>query len=117
MIEIDRMAIVLKPTQLFLDWVNSQAEEEGLSEEELAGQGSVILVPVFEEEEDLLQYFNGCYSSLFEQQCSQWSMDEDTWPKLRNYQDFIHYFAIEVHDLVVDMVVSDYDDMEMVTLQ
>jgi hypothetical protein len=116
MIEIDRMALLIKPKQSFLDWIN-QVNEESMSLSELILDCTVLLVPMIEDEADFNQYLQGTYQTLFEQELLSWCTDADLWPKKMDFDTFNMFFDIEVHGLVLDNVVGDYEELEEVTLQ
>lgn len=117
MIELERMAIILKAKAPFHQWVNSLNSEETIGLESLQKQATVILVPLFEEEWELDRYLSLCYQALFEQELSQWSLEQEDWPTIKSFGQFKHYFDIETHDLVLDMVQEVDEEYELVTLQ
>lgn len=116
MIEIDRMALLLRPKQAFLDWVN-RVHDEGSTLAELQNDCTVLLVPLIEDENEFSQYLQGSYQSLFEQELVSWCTDSEEWPTTLDFDTFNRFFAIEVHPLVLDNVIGDYEDLEEVTLQ
>jgi hypothetical protein len=115
-IEIDRMALVIKPKLDFLNWLNSVVVDEPVSEEELVLDATVLLVPLIEDEQELTQYMQGSYQSIFEQELDSWCVDSRLWPEKRDFEAFMSFFSISTHTLVLDNVLSDYD-VEEVTLQ
>ena len=64
---VDRTAVVLKPTQFFLDWLKSLDENmPDLSLEQIRSNCSVFLVPEFETPEAVISYFDERYQQIFE---------------------------------------------------
>ncbi len=116
MLEIDRLALLIKPRQAFRDWLNQNSEEKDIDLSQLTANCTVLLIPMLEEDWAIEQYVQTIAKDLFETELAAWCMDETAWPKARDYNAFMHYFEIEVHDLVLDNVVGDYD-YEEVTLQ
>jgi len=115
MIELDRMALLVKPKTAFLDWVN-QISEEKTTLKTLRENCTILLVPLLDNDKELQQYIHGTFHSLFAQELASWCEDDGLWPKNRNLTLFNQYFDVEVHSFVYDGVVTDYE-MEAVTLQ
>ena len=75
--------------------------------------GSAYLLPEGVAEEDLLEWIEDNYATLFESQLSAWTEDESVWPERRDLKTFREWFRVDLHSVVVD--VSD-DEIEGVEL-
>lgn len=123
MYEIDRIIVVLKPTQPFLSWVNTHKEddEDDLTLEEIRQDSTALLVPIFETRAEIEDYIESIYESIFETELCAWTLDEDTWPQPMSYKLFQEWFELEIHSLVLDTVeydsVSEMPDDAPATLQ
>jgi hypothetical protein len=65
--------------------------------------GSVYLLPEGVEEEDLLEWVEDNFTTLFESQLSAWTEDETAWPKSRDLKTFREWFRVDLHGVVVDI--------------
>lgn len=103
----ERTAVVLKPTELFLNWLKKLDEEENLLPDltltQLRSNCSVFLVPEFDEPEQAVAYFDERFEEIFEAELSAWNDNRQTWPQERNLKTFWEFFDLEIHDTVVDM--------------
>lgn len=101
---VDRMAVVLKPTETFLQWVNQLGSDlPDLTLAQIRSNCSVFLVPVFDEPEAAVAYFDERHRDIFAAELSGWTMDESTWPKDMGLETFWQFFELEVHDTVLDL--------------
>lgn len=103
---IERTAVVLKPTETFLNWLKQNDVLDtlpDLSLTQLRSNCSVFLVPEFEEPEQAVAYFDERYVEIFEAELSAWDDDRQNWPADRSLQAFWTFFDLEIHDTVVDL--------------
>ncbi len=116
MIELDRMALLLKPRPAFLAWVN-QVSEEKTTLKALRENCTILLVPLLDNDKELQHYIQGTCHSLLLQELASWCEDEHLWPEDKSVHTFNQFFEVEVHSFVYDGVVSEYEHLEAVTLQ
>ncbi|MDO4998181.1 MAG: hypothetical protein Q4E16_06040 [Neisseria sp.] len=101
---VDRTAVVLKPTQHFLDWLKSTYENAPeLTLEQLRSNCSVFLVPEFDAPEEVVSYFDERYQQIFAAELAGWEENQKLWPKDMSLQAFWQFFDVEIHDMVLDM--------------
>lgn len=101
---VDRSAVVLKPTEHFLAWLNnSQEDMPDLTLAQLRANCSVFLIPVFDEPEEAVAYFDERYLGIFKAELAGWTLDESTYPKNLDLETFWQFFELEVHDSVLDL--------------
>ncbi|ULJ61018.1 hypothetical protein [Wielerella bovis] len=102
---VDRSAVVLKPTQVFLDWLNSTDDDmPDLTLAQLRSNCSVFLLPAFDEPEQAVAYFDERYEEIFVAELASWVGDASQYPKDLSLENFWQFFELEVHDMVLDLV-------------
>ncbi|QRN40594.1 MAG: hypothetical protein GKC53_00155 [Neisseriaceae bacterium] len=115
---VDRSAVILRPTQKFLDWLNQAIREEGgdieLTLEQVQANCRVFLVPQRETPEEVVAYVGENYSQLFELEVASWFDDQKFWPKKMDLQTFTEFFQVDVQDEVVDLVDNDLMNSSLV---
>lgn len=122
MIEIDRMALVFKPKEAFIDWLKEIhkeefSKEESLSEMTMVTEPTVVLIPVIEDDEMFEEYIKTNYPGWLNYEFSSWCENEDEWPEQRDLEAFQNYFDIHVHSIVIDNASDNYIMQENTTLQ
>ena len=97
---VDRMAAVLKPTDVFLAWLQQYDEDfTDLTLAQLRANCSVFLLPVFEMPEEAVAYVG----ALFAAELASWSVDEADFPQPFDLAQFWSFFELEIHDMVLDL--------------
>lgn len=105
---VDRTAVVLKPTERFLNWLKSaDPDMPELTLAQIRTNCSVYLVPEFDEPEAVVAYFDERYRQIFEAEISGWDIERQKWPQDMGLQAFWEYFEVEIHDMVLDMEDAD----------
>lgn len=117
MVEIDRMALILKPKQAFIEWLKTVVQDPELPDETLIVDPTVVLIPVIDSDEDLGIYINEHCRQWLEHEFASWCINEKEWPINRDLDTFQKYFDVSVHSLVIDNLTEDYHSYENVTLQ
>ena len=104
---INRALIVIKPKQPFLDWIRAQADApdfevtlEGLRGEEC----TAILVPEFDDFEEVWEVVEELASEIFEHELSGWWRNQELWPSERDFKVFKEWFDVEIHSMIGDSV-------------
>ncbi|MDF7676306.1 hypothetical protein PT286_06115 [Neisseriaceae bacterium ESL0693] len=104
---VDRSAVVLKPTQVFLDWLKSSDEDmPDITLAQLQSNCTTLLVPEFDTPEEVIGYIGEHFQPVFEAELAGWEVDKKVWPAL-DLTEFWRFFTVEVHDMVLDMVDAD----------
>ena len=104
---VDRSAVVLKPTQAFLDWLKSTDENmPDITLPQLQSNCTTLLVPEYELPEEIIGYLGERFKQIFEAELAGWEIDRSLWPEM-NLTQFWHFFTVEVHDTVLDLVDAD----------
>ena len=100
---VNRGVLVVKPTQLFLDWLGSLPDPPGDTSLDDLRQDSTAFLVSDASAEDIDPWLRRNYQLLFEAELGEWSTDPTHWPAARNYQLFRAWFDVEVSTVVVDL--------------
>ena len=99
---IDRTAVVLKPTEAFLEWLKAaDSDLPDLTLSQLRANCSVFLIPEFDEPEQA--YFDERHREIFAAELAGWMIDQEKWPQDMGLETFWRFFELEVHDTVLDL--------------
>ncbi|HZY35671.1 MAG TPA: hypothetical protein VFE53_03420 [Mucilaginibacter sp.] len=96
---VNRHAVVVKPRQPLLDWINAiypDFAEDG-------SETTVYLVKVQLSLQDTEKWLKRYFKDIFESELNDRHTDENDWPQRRTYKLFKEWFDIELHEHVVDM--------------
>ena len=109
---VNRTAVVIKPKQPFVDWLNSIPDESSDNTiESISEDNSTFLVPEFFGPDESLEYIKKQYSQIFEWELFGWYTDEELWPQgKRSWKMFQEWFDVEINSEVIDMV--DVEEIE-----
>lgn len=104
---IYRSAVVVKPRQAFLDWLNGIDPADNPSLSELREDCRVYLVPDFEDAPDIEKaidkYVRNNFMGIFVNELEAWYTDPDKFPEL-TYKKFEEWFEITTHSMIFDTV-------------
>ena len=97
---INRIAIVLIPTEACLDWVNS-CGEDALTLYDIQREPTVFLVPEGkgEPEDQVRRYFR----AMFVEELESWYTDPTLWPQDLSFGLFKEFFTVQVSSIVLDL--------------
>jgi hypothetical protein len=102
-----RCAVIVKPKQPFLNWLNKVELSIRTSLEELQRDCHMYLVPNFEEvdviETAIEKYLRLNYSDIFINELTAWYTDNRKFPKF-SYALFIKWFDISMNTMIFDTV-------------
>ncbi len=104
---INRTAVVIKPRQPFLDWINNTPQLDLTSPvtmEELLEDCDTILLPDTDSLEEARELLEPLKPDFFAVQLDGWLRDPSAWPQDRSAAVFDQWFALEVHSMVLDLV-------------
>lgn len=107
---VDRTAVVLKPTAVFLTWLKQSDDDfPDLTLEQLRANCNVFLVPQFDEPEQVIAYFDDRYENIFAAELASWEIDPQQYPKDMSLQAFWQFFELEIHDNVLDLEEAQFN--------
>ena len=101
---INRTAVVIKPKQPFVDWLNSiPGESSDNTLETVSSEYLTFLIPNLFGPVECLDYIKEEYSQIFEYELFGWYTTE-LWPVKRDWKTFQKWFEIEINSEVIDLV-------------
>jgi hypothetical protein len=116
---VNRMVVIIRPEQPFIDWINETPElalTTPVTLEEIQQDCDVVLVPVMDSEEEVDKWLELLKPRLLEMQLESWSEDRVTWPEIRSSQVFDEWCRLEFHSMVWDLadqpIYVEPDDFE-----
>ena len=103
---VNRTAVIIKPKQPFVDWLNSiPGERNDNTLENVCSENLTFLIPEFFGPDESLSYIKKKYSQIFEYALFGWYTAEELWPQgKRNWKMFQEWFSIEINSEVIDLV-------------
>lgn len=79
---LNRSAIVVKPTQPFLNWLHAaDPTSRDITLSEVVGEPTIYLIPEYDSEEDVHVFLRELCAEIFVEQLAGWLTDEETWPQ------------------------------------
>ncbi|WP_192035488.1 hypothetical protein [Halomonas sp. YLGW01] len=116
---LNRSALSVKPTQLFVDWINSLEPTVGDDDLTLADvdrENTVYLIPEMDSPEALEGFVRERYLEILESELEAWEEDRRQWPETLDwalFQRFVHvehsYLAVDLDD-EAPLEVGEIDD-------
>jgi hypothetical protein len=95
---INRSAIIIKPLQTFLDWLNNLYPNE-----EMGDIRDINTYLVTDEIEDLETYLKKKFDKFFIMELEAWHTNKKEWPQKRNYKMFKLWFRVETSQMIYDL--------------
>lgn len=96
---VNRHAIVVKPRQPLLNWINALYPD-------MAEDGSetvVYLVKALNTFDNTEKWLKRNFNEIFENELNGRHTDENDWPQKRTYKLFTEWFETEIHITVEDI--------------
>jgi len=113
---INRTAVTLVGREPYQEWTRKRDADfakNTLTVARTKAHGACVLLPEYDLEEDLLEWVEHNHAWLFELQLAAWTEDESAWPSVRNLEKFRQWFAVEIHNTVVDASDEDIEGEEL----
>lgn len=111
---INRTAVVIRPKQPFVDWLNSVPDEDMVfTLERVSDDNITYLIPPYENPDEARTCVKKIYEQLFEFVLFGWYTDEELWPENRTWEMFQEWFKIEINSEVFDLVDGEIEKEEM----
>lgn len=114
MFEINRTAVVIKPKQPLIDWINGlpDAEDPEFTLKDFSRDTEVFLIPDQPSEKVALNYIKGLYAGIFCRLLSDICTEESWWPEKTDWPAFQEWFDLEIHSMVLDTVEDEIEREE-----
>lgn len=106
---LNRSAILIRPTQPYIDWAKSLPDADSILPS-LDGEQSVYLVEPIDDSKHLEAVLAEVFTDIFESELASWCLDESLWPQERTLTMFKHWFSIECHSCVKDLLDESLED-------
>lgn len=103
---LNRSALSVKPTQAFLDWINSlepTVGDDDLTIDDIDRENTVYLIPEMDTPEALEAFINERYMEILETELRAWEEDERQWPERLDWSLFQRFVQVEHSYLAVDL--------------
>ena len=113
---INRTAVTIVGVKPYVEWTqrcDADVNKGVLSVARTVLYGTAYLLPELDHEEDLREWVEDNYVSLFEWQLSTWTEDESLWPPVRDLKTFKAWFRVEIQATVVDVADDDIEGEEL----
>lgn len=116
---LNRSALSVKPTQPFLDWINSlepTVGEDDLTLDDIDRESTVYLIPEMDTPEALQAFVRERYLEILETELRAWEEDERLWPETLDWALFQRFLRVEHSYLAMDLddeaplEISEFDD-------
>ena len=111
---VNRAAVVIKPKQPFIDWINSIPDENiDFTLEQILADNITFLIPPYDNPDESLACVKKIYDQIFEFELYGWYTDEELWPGNRTWKKFQEWFEVEINSEVFDLVDEEIEKEEM----
>ena len=101
---INRAAVVVKPRQPFLDWLNQvDPTSQNLTLSDIQREPKIYLVPEYVYEHEVLTFLSEKVAQIFEEHLDGWYRVPEAWPAVRDMKTFQQWFEYSIHSQVVDL--------------
>lgn len=116
---LNRSALSVKPTQAFVDWINSlepMVGNDDLTLDDIDRENTVYLIPEMDTEEALDAWVRERYMDILENELRAWEEDERQWPESLDWAQFKRFLSVEHSYLAIDLddetplEIADFDD-------
>ncbi|GHB06985.1 MULTISPECIES: hypothetical protein [Halomonadaceae] len=116
---LNRSALSVKPTQAFVDWINSlepMVGNDDLTIDDIDRENTVYLIPEMDTEEALDAWVRERYMDILENELRAWEEDERQWPESIDWALFQRFLSVEHSYLAIDLddeaplEIADFDD-------
>ena len=101
---INRSAIVVRPRQPFLNWLQRVDPTSAyLALDDLRRQPTIYLLPECDSKEQALEFLREISREIFEEQLNGWHRVASVWPSGRDLATIRIWFEIGFHTTIVDL--------------
>jgi len=98
----DRLALLIRRRQPYIDWANS-LDDGGPTYDLKTNRPTTYLIDEMADTSDLKKVLRRYWRDIFEEELNSWMRDPDAWPQRRTYSVFLKWFEVELCDMVVDL--------------
>lgn len=98
---VNRCAVTVMPRQPMLEWMHPFSKEEERAR--LQRDTSIYLLSSYCDEQQAWQSLQAVSDRIFGFELELWCRDQQQWPQQRDFNVFLHWFAVQFHPLVEDL--------------
>jgi hypothetical protein len=102
---LNRTSFAVVPKQPFLDWVE-KTFFPGKLQQHLLEENTMYLVDQLEDKKAVERWLKKNYGQVFTNELSEWTDDQDDWPKNRTYKMFLDWFDVKICSMIYDLGTS-----------
>lgn len=109
---INRYALIVRPSEAMIGWVNSVFPGDPIDYDKMKGHDNtdIFLIPEFDSPEDAEEWLQENYQNFLRHSLEAWSTDESTWPKPLSWEQFDRLHEYSIESVVIDTVDEEYDE-------
>lgn len=99
----NRSALVVRPKQAMLDWVNSLTDEADdiMSDMDAHDQSNIYLIKQANSIEAGLKWLRKNFKGIFAEELFNWWTDDSAWPKM-SWENFEAFCDYRLHTCIFD---------------
>lgn len=114
MYAVDRVAAIVRPTKVMLEWLYSHPSKyDHVTLKNLQKDCIVLLVPAFDGPRQSLEYIKQIYQGIFEAELISWGVPESAWPENRDLSLFHQWFDVDFHSMIYDVAFIEENQQEL----
>lgn len=103
---VNRSALSVKPTQVFVDWINQLDATEGEDDLTLADverESTIYLIGEMDSEEAIQAYVRDRFLDILENELRAWEEDVRLWPETLDWAMFERFLQVDYSYLALDL--------------
>ena len=99
---VDRMALLVRPKQPYIEWANS-FDGGGPQYESTQHSAKIYLIDEVTDPSDVKKVVRRYWRDIFEEELNAWMRTPEVWPNRRTLGVFLQWFDVKVCDMVTDL--------------
>lgn len=105
---VTRTTLIVKAKEPYLNWANS-IDDFKVTLEELHKEPTAFLVSSHESDLEKDKILRKHFKEIFEYELAAWFVDEEFWPKNRDYQTFKKWVEVSFHSMTLDLLPEEIE--------
>jgi hypothetical protein len=103
MVTLNRSLIVVKPKQLFLDWLHRADPTSRRLTLQVVRDPAIYLIPECDSNAEVDEVLRELCEEIFIEQLAGWFNDRTTWPQDRGFEVLCRWFDFQHHSMLVNL--------------
>ena len=102
---LNRSALIVRPTTLFVDWLHGLPDESNreLSLDDLRRENTVYLLDEVDTLEQAIEQITPFVEDIFAEEVGGWWTVEKDWPTPLSIKKFLKWFDLELNTVLADV--------------